>query len=247
MSILKNRVFIGIVSMIFAAVVAFIAVPVVNNITNSTTVVVRAAKDITMGTRITADLIEEVEMGKKNLPSNTVLKKEDVIGKYFTTDLKKGDLVLTSKIATTLILPEAKIRSMGSDEIAVSVEIKGATNMRLLPNDIVMIYEQTQNGAVLVPELKYVSVVTTTTSDGINILQENQTGPDGKQLSPHTITFIVNEQQNQKLLSLEGKMRIVLKYRGNNYSRMKALLDEQAAYFGKTPNNNPAQDVFGIE
>lgn len=239
MKLLKNRVFIGIACIILASIIAFVAVPVVNNLANATTIVVRAKQDITMGTRITDALVEEVEMGKKNLPEGTVYKKDDIVGKYFITDLNKGDIVLAAKVTTTLVLPEAKIRSMAYGENALSIKLSGASNQRLLPNDIVSIYAKTENGAVLVPELKYLSVVTTTTANDVEILKKNQTAADGSPLTAASITFIVNDIQAQKLLSLEGKMNIILKYRGNSSAMVSRFLDEQAAYFGGSTSPSP--------
>lgn len=240
MKLFKNRVFIGIMCLALAAIISFVAVPIINSFASSTTIVVRAVQDVTMGTRITEDHIEEIEMGKKNLPAGTVFKKADVIGKYFITDINKGDIILISKIATSLILPEAKIRSMAFDESAVEIKLAGATNQRLLPNDIVTIYEKTDSGVRLIPELKYVSVVVTKTKDGTEIIKANQTASNGKPLSAETVMFIVNEKQAQKLLSLQGRMSFVLKYRGNSSAIIRRYLDEQAAYFNPSSTTENA-------
>ena len=53
MRIFKNRIFIGVLSLVLAVVIGFVVVPVYTNIATTTITVVTAAKDISCGVQIT--------------------------------------------------------------------------------------------------------------------------------------------------------------------------------------------------
>ena len=171
-----------------------------------------------MGTQITEEMLEIVEIGNINLPSTPATKFSDVVGLYVTVDMKAHDVVYANKVTKQLTLPETKIRSMKAGEKTVTVKLNNAYYSRLLPNDIITFYEFDADGnAVIVPELTYVSVVSTFTNNGTYILYANQKSADGKELVPENMILILSEKQIQKILSLENSKRykITLTYRGN--------------------------------
>lgn len=234
--IFKNRVFVGAVCMLLAGIIAFIGIPAYNNLSLKRVDIVCAKKDISVGTKITSDMVETVEKGKINLPSGTVGSLKYAVGKYATTDIQKGDQLTTRKISKTLSLPNVKLRSLDPDEEALTIAPKGEAatfGYHLLPNDIVSIYQVTSKGTELVNELTYISVVVTTTSTGTQILKENQTDSDGNSLIPSTITFIVNQAQAKKLIALSnnGNFYLVLKYRGNDDKIRQKYINAQNEYF----------------
>lgn len=243
MKIFKNRLFLAGACLILALAIGFIGVPVINNLTSQTVVVVRTTRDITMGTKFTEDMVETVEVGKLNLNENVARKVSDIVGLYATVDFKKGDLLYGTKVTNKLVLPENKIRQMESGEQTYSIKLGNSSSLRLLPNDIVQFHAYDENGnPMTVDELMYVSVVTTTTKEGVDILTATQTAPDGKSLTPNTITFILNSKQMDKLLQLEkkGNFRITLVYRGENQSMINYYLSQQKVML----YNSQAQTVI---
>lgn len=238
-NLFKNRVFVGALCAVIAALICFVGVPVYNNLslTRITVVRVKAKQSpIMVGTKITADMIETVEKGKLNLPANTETDPNNVVGKYATTELQPLDDVTGSKISKSLTLPSQRIRSLRENEQALTIAPNAEAStfaFRLLPNDIVTFYEVKNGKACAVPELTYVSIVSQNTSNGVQILQENQTDKDGNVLKPSTITFITNPIQAKKLIELNnnGNYYITLKYRGSDTSIQNKYLDAQNNFF----------------
>lgn len=233
MKLLKNRVFIGISCLILATLIGFVAVPVVNRLTTSTIEVMRVANDVGMGTRITEDMLEKVEIGKLNLPSEPATGPKQIVGKYVTVDMKAHDVVYANKVTDKLVFPENKLRQMQVGESAYTISLGDAYRSRLLPNDVVTFYTFDESGnATVVPELKYVSVVTTTTAEKVDILYASQVAADGSALTPSTITFILNDTQINKLLTLEnqGKYKMTLVCRGSDESAAQEYINQQNSY-----------------
>ena len=99
----NNRFIYGVISIVLAVVIAFIAIPTVISKTNGKTEIARITKSVEKGALITKDNIEIVEVGSYNLPSNIAQKPDDVVGKYAVADLAPGDYILSTKISDTPI------------------------------------------------------------------------------------------------------------------------------------------------
>ncbi len=89
---LNNRFIFGILSLVLAAVIAFVALPTIARQTNGKTEIVRITQPVLKGEKITSDNAEVVEVGGYNLPSNVAHSMEDVEGLYVTADLAAGRL-----------------------------------------------------------------------------------------------------------------------------------------------------------
>lgn len=235
MKLFKNRLFIGAMCLALAIVIAFVAVPLVNNLSSKTIEVVRVNKDVGMGTQLTEDMLEIVEIGDINLPSKPATSINEVKGLFATVDLRAHDVLYETKVTNKLTIPDNKIRKMSAGESAYTILINDSYRSRLLPNDIVTFYTFDEAGnSEVVKELEYVSVVTTTTKDKVDILYASQVGADGKALVPETITFILTKDQVAKLLTLEnsGKFKISLIYRGDDETTIDDYLNQQKSYLG---------------
>lgn len=230
MKIFKNRLVVAGICLVVASLIGFVGVPIINKISSQTTMVVRVNQDVSMGTQFTEDMLELVEVGKINLPENVAGRISDVVGLYATVDMKQDDMVVGKKVAEKLVLPENKIRQMRAGERAYAIQLGSSAPLRLLPNDIVAFYVYDSAGnAKVVPELNYVSVVVTTTSEGVDIFTATQTSGDGKRLSAAYATFILSEKQMERLLELEksGNFSITLEYRGDDEAKIQEYLTKQ--------------------
>lgn len=122
---------------------------------------------------------------------------------------------------------------MSVGESAYTVNLGDTYRSRLLPNDVVCFYTFDEDGnSQTVPELQYVSVVTTTTADKVDILYSSQVAKDGTALVPSTITFILSQSQIQKLLTLEnsGKYKMTLVCRGADTDAAQDYINQQNSY-----------------
>ena len=234
---MKNRTAIGIVCIILAVAVTFVVSPLVNNISDKKTEVVIFAADVSHGTEIKDTDIELVEISNSALPEKVIKDKSAVVGKYATTDIFKGDFATESKITDNANTASDIMASLKGDKVAMSITINsfaGGLSGKLENGDIVSIYvtnkdDETENPA----SLKYVRVITTTTSGGIdeNDVVENE---DGSFELPTTITVLVSVEQAKILANYEESavMHVALVYRGDDATANK-FLKAQDDYFAK--------------
>ena len=234
---MKNRTAIGIVCIILAVAVTFVVSPLVNNISDKKTEVVRFTADVSHGTEIKDTDIELVEISNSALPEKVIKDKNAVVGKYATTDIFKGDFATESKVTDNANTASDIMASLKGDKVAMSITINsfaGGLSGKLENGDIVSIYvtnkdDETENPAAL----KYVKVITTTTSGGIdeNDVVENE---DGSFELPTTITVLVSVEQAKILANFEESavMHVALVYRGDDATANK-FLKAQDDYFAK--------------
>ena len=208
-----------------------------NNISDKKTEVVRFTADVSHGTEIKDTDIELVEISNSALPEKVIKDKNAVVGKYATTDIFKGDFATESKVTDNANTASDIMASLKGDKVAMSITINsfaGGLSGKLENGDIVSIYvtnkdDETENPAAL----KYVKVITTTTSGGIdeNDVVENE---DGSFELPTTITVLVSVEQAKILANYEesATMHVALVYRGDDATANK-FLRAQDDYFTK--------------
>ena len=109
---LNNRFIFGILSLLLAAVIAFVALPTIARQTNGKEEIVRITQPVLKGEQISSENAEVVEVGGYNLPSNIAHQLSDVNGLYATADLAVGDYILTSKISSVPVSSDVALNSM---------------------------------------------------------------------------------------------------------------------------------------
>ena len=227
--------------MVLAVAITFLISPVVNNLTSDTTRVIRLAKDVKQGSPITDEDIEVVKVKTDTKPKGIIVKKNEVIGKYAASNLFAGDYFTKAKLSGEANTADDVFASLDGSKIAVSVTIDtfaAGLSGKLQNGDIIslIVTPKGETESVIPAELKYVKVVTTTTSGGIDndSIVKND---DGSYELPSTITVLVNEKQ-AKLLALYEKnadMQVALVYRGDKKTANK-FLAKQNEYFGGKVN-----------
>lgn len=248
---MKNRTIIGIVCIVLALLLTFAIAPLVNKMAESRVDIVRMKNDVIQGHQISENDVETVKVGGYNLPANVILKKESVVGRFATTDLKAGDYLLPSKLTDTSDKAADVFRTLTGDKQAISITIQtfaGGLSGKLQNGDIVqlVVFENAQTKAHIPAALTYVRVITTTTADGAD-KDELTVNEDGTYELPSTVTLLVNQAQAKLLVEYENKGRIHadLVYRGDEATAQK-FLDAQDAYF-KYLEENPETDQPGEE
>ncbi|MEE1066237.1 MAG: RcpC/CpaB family pilus assembly protein [Acutalibacteraceae bacterium] len=242
---MKNRTVIGIVCIVLAVAVTFVVSPLVNKISDQKTEVVRFTADVGHGVKITEDHIELAEISNSALPDKPLKTKDAVVGKYATADLFKGDIATESKVTDNANTANDIMASLKGDKIAMSITINsfaGGLSGKLENGDIVSIYVTYKDNVTEVPAaLKYVKVITTTTSGGIdeNDVIENE---DGSFELPTTITVLVTVEQAKILANYEENavMHVALVYRGDDATAEKFLkVQDEYLEKAKTTKEEP--------
>ena len=174
-----------------------------------------------------------MKISNSALPDKVVKNKTAVVGKYATADLFKGDFATENKVTDNANTASDVMASLKGNKVAMSITINsfaGGLSGKLQNGDVVSICVTDKDNKTEIPaELKYVKVITTTTSGGIdeNDVVENE---DGSFDLPTTITVLVSVEQARILANYEknAAMHIVLVYRGDDASAEKFLKAQDA-------------------
>lgn len=249
---LNNRFIFGILSLVLAAVIAFVALPTIARQTNGKTEIVRITQPVLKGEKITSDNAEVVEVGGYNLPSNVAHSMEDVEGLYITADLAAGDYILTSKVSTVPVSSDVALNDIPSGKVAISLTVKtlaSGLSDKLQPNDIIRIYHFLET-AEEVPELRFVKVLSVTDSDGINVDNTKEPTEDEEPQQSATITVLASPEQARIITEMEndGVAHVALISRNNDQLAEELLAEQdrtlQEIYFPETlvEENTEGQD-----
>lgn len=225
---MKNRTAIGIVCIILAVAVTFGISPLVNKMTEGKTKVVVFSQNIAKGAKITEDNLSVIEISRSGVPEKVFKDKKEVIGKYANSDLYKGDIATAAKFSDDANSSDDVLSALSGNKVAMSITIKSfavGLSGKLQNGDIVSIYVTDKDKKTKVPPtLKYVKVITTTTSGGVD---ENEVQPneDGTFDLPATVTVLVSVKQAAELASYEkdASIHIALVYRGNEKTANKYI------------------------
>ena len=252
---LNNRFIFGILSLVLAAVIAFVALPTIARQTNGKTEIVRITQPVLKGEKITSDNAEVVEVGGYNLPSNVAHSMEDVEGLYVTADLAAGDYNLTSKVSTVPVSSDVALNDIPSGKVAISLSVKtlaSGLSDKLQPNDIIRIYHFLET-AEEVPELRFVKVLSVTDSDGINVDNTKEPTEDEEPQQSATITVLASPEQARIITEMEndGVAHVALISRNNDQLAEELLAEQdktlQEIYFPETLVEENAESQDGGE
>lgn len=254
MKILKNRLVIGCLCIIMAFAVGFLAVPMITERLNEKISVVIAGTDIPKGTEITADMFRMIRMSKGDLPyaegqyynyvSSAVVPSGKVTDiralfptgqeKYFATvEMKADDILTVSKLTTTNVYRDEKLRSLEANQYAVAVTVNTIAEgiaAKVMAGDIVMpmIYNDDIGVAKVDSRLMYVEVLNVMNSEASEI--NNSEGGVATGV-PSVVTFKVNLDQAIALAGYENTAEIHLALVSRGDEAKKAdLLKKQNEY-----------------
>lgn len=200
---INNRTIIGIVCIVLALVITFGAAPLVNRISDRKTDIVRVVNRVERGRAITAQDIEVVKVGAYGLPDGVISDPKAVVGQFAAADLFAGDYLSAEKLSRDSAGATDILGTLNGEKVAISVAIgsysEGLSN-KLQNGDIVsiIIYDKDKYMSYIPPELKYVRIITTTTSGGID-RDENTEGEKAV-----TATVLVTPEQAELLSMYEN-------------------------------------------
>lgn len=246
MNIFKNRMVVGVFCIVLSLLICFGITPLFNKGISQKTEIVRVTKEIKAGAQITKDMVQNVEVGEYNLPTDVVRSKETVVGSYALADLSIGDYILNAKISKSPAAENAYLYNLDGSKQAMSITIKSFANGlsgKLQSGDIVSIIApdyKKQGATVIPPELKYVEVISVTASSGYDANTGEQKATEDERELPSTVTLLVTPEQGNILASLDadGKTHLSLVYRGDQ-KNIKEFLDTQTKILdGLYPKNS---------
>ena len=221
---MNNRFIYGILSIVLAAIIAFIAIPAVTSKTSSTCEIVRMKNTVTRGTLITADDIELVEVGGFNLPDSVARKLENVTGTYAAANLYPGDYLLPDKVSSVPLSSDLVLNEIPDGKVAISITTQTlATGLsdKLQDGDIIRLYhyddENVLEPVTDIPELRFVKVLAVTDSKGLDIDYTSPPEEDEERQQTATITVLATPEQAMLLTRYEneGLLHVALINRGN--------------------------------
>lgn len=244
----NNRFIFGILSLVLAAIIAFVALPTIARQTNGKTKIVRITQAVLKGEQISSDNAEVVEVGGYNLPSNVAHQLTDVNGLYATADLSPGDYILTSKISTVPVSSDVALNDIPSGKVAISLTVKtlaSGLSDKLQPNDIIRIYHF-MDVAEDIPELQFIKVLSVTDSNGVNVDNTKEPTEEEEKQQSATITVLATPEQAKIITALEndGVAHVALISRNNEKLAEELLTQQdktlQEIYFPETLTEEPA-------
>ena len=237
MKIFRNRTVLGILCIAVSLIICFAITPLVNKGLSSKTTIVRMKTNAKAGAQITSSMVEEVEVGKYNLPENVVKNLEDIEGKYLVSDLYDGDYILTSKVSDTPAKENEYLYNLNGTKQAMSITINSfaeGVSGKLMSGDIVSVIVSDFNGTgqtIIPTELKYVEVIAVTAKSGNDANTDanaNVPTDDEEEVEkelPTTVTVLATPEQSKILamLEAESEMHLSLVYRGNEQTAKKFI------------------------
>lgn len=252
MKFLKNRTILGIICIAIALIICFAITPLFNASKSSTMKIIRIKNDVKIGQQLTSKDIENVEVGAYNMPSEVLQKSEDVVGKYATMEMIKGEYILPTKISDTPASENAYLYGLTGEKRAISITIPsfaGGLSGKLISGDIVSVIavDYKEQGKTLVPEeLQYVEVIAVTDSKG-NDDETVTVRPDGEEETelPETVTLLVTPVQANILAELEaeGEIHISLVYRGTAENAQKFISAQEKLLEELTTEDEKEKDT----
>lgn len=248
----KNHALLGIVSIIFGLVTAFVLTPIYAGMLEKQEDVVRVKESIGKGELINADKLETVSVGVYNLSPEVVKNMDDIMGKYAKSDFYKGSYITSEGLSNAPLEEDTYLNDIPEDKYAISITVQSfaaGLSSKLIKGDIVTIITKKGEGEEEVTEipreLTYVEVLSTTEENGKdkeskeNIQAKEDDDKRNEKLA--TITLLVNATQAEELASFENQrgIHVALKCR-NNMALKEKLLNEQDKIFEKIKEEETA-------
>ncbi len=232
---MKNRTLIGIICIVIAVAATFIVGPLVNKAMEDKVKVLTVTKEIEGGGMLSKDNVKTVQMNRSAVPEGAVTDIKNIQGYFAKTKIYAGDVLTEGKITKQSVSAEDIFAVLDGTEVAVSFTIDSfaaGLSGKLKNGDIIslIVTDKSTGETNIPPELKYVRVVTTTTSKGVD-RDGVEKEEDGSSELPSTVTVLANVRQAKLIASYETGdiIQAVLVCRGES-KNAKEYLKQQKDY-----------------
>ena len=216
MKLFQNKIAVGVICIVLAAILAFFLLPSINKGKNGTITIIKLTQQVSAGTKIEESMLEEKEVGSFGIPESVVREKDQIVGKYANCTIFPEDYILASKLSD--YAADQKLDAiMANGQMLVTVSIASVAagvGNHLQPGDIVSVISYADNTVSAYEELKNLEIYSIENDDAQN-LEEASEDEDANQIAS-SVTLIANQEQAEKLVEAEyaGKVHIVLVKRG---------------------------------
>ena len=216
MKIFQNKIVIGVICIVIAAILAFFFLPSISKSKSNTEKIYTVKNAITEGTKIEESMLTEKEVGSYGLPQSIIKDKDKIVGKYASCDISPDDLILSSKLSDYAANQKLdKIMSQGNMLVTVSLDsVASAVGNYLKSGDIISIVGYANDTVVVYEELKELEVYSIE-NENAEKLEDVENNEEAEHLAS-TVTLIVSQIQAEKLIQAEysGKVHAVFVKRG---------------------------------
>jgi pilus assembly protein CpaB len=226
MTTISKKIIMGFVALITAIAIAFIIMPLHDNMANKVTEVVFLKDDLPKGAALSSESFYRKSISLKNLPKDII--KEDVkTGMLLNRDLKKGDFIRESDLifANGRAVDEKPftLETLDGNYGAIAISFsKNSDSLKgkLKTGDIISLISLNKNGkSSIASELKYLYVLSSSARE------------DAAEASE--IIVLGTERQAQVISDIEETgIKTFLVYRGN-YENAKKFLKKEEEFLKK--------------
>ena len=216
MKIFQNKIVVGVICIVIAAILAFFFLPSISKSKSNTETIFVVKNAVAEGTKIEESMLVEKEVGGYGLPQSIIKDKDKIVGKYATCNITPDDLILTSKLSDFAANQKLdKVMSQGNMLVTVSLDsVASAVGNHLKSGDIISIVGYANDAVVAYEELKALEVYSIE-NENAEKLEDVENNEEAEHLAS-TVTLIVNQVQAEKLIQAEysGKVHAVFVKRG---------------------------------
>ena len=216
MKIFQNKIVVGVICIVIAAILAFFFLPSISKSKSNTEKIYAVKNAVAEGTKIEESMLVEKEVGSYGLPQSIINDKDKIVGKYASCDITPDDLILSSKLSDYAANQKLdKVMSQGNMLVTVSLDsVASAVGNHLKSGDIISIVGYANDAVVVYEELKALEVYSIE-NENAEKLEDVENNEEAEHLAS-TVTLIANQVQAEKLIQAEysGKVHAVFVKRG---------------------------------
>ena len=216
MKIFQNKIVVGVICIVIAAILAFFFLPSISKSKSNTEKIYAVKNAVAEGTKIEESMLVEKEVGSYGLPQSIIKDKDKIVGKYASCDITPDDLILSSKLSDYAANQKLdKVMSQGNMLVTVSLDsVASAVGNHLKSGDIISIVGYANDAVVVYEELKALEVYSIE-NENAEKLEDVENNEEAEHLAS-TVTLIANQFQAEKLIQAEysGKVHAVFVKRG---------------------------------
>ena len=216
MKIFQNKIVVGVICIVIAAIMAFFFLPSISKSKSNTEKIYAVKNAVAEGTKIEESMLVEKEVGSYGLPQSIIKDKDKIVGKYASCDITPDDLILSSKLSDYAANQKLdKVMSQGNMLVTVSLDsVASAVGNHLKSGDIISIVGYANDAVVVYEELKALEVYSIE-NENAEKLEDVENNEEAEHLAS-TVTLIANQVQAEKLIQAEysGKVHAVFVKRG---------------------------------
>jgi len=229
LKLLKNRVFLGVLCLLLAGMLAFFLLPRLYKEQAALVEIVKLKQTVEYGTMITDDMLTILEVGSYGLPDSIVRVKTDIIGLVASSTIYAGEYLWRDRFITEEAYKASEASAglnlqEGTYLVALSFPSASSGIAGVLrAGDIVDVYENVEDedgiSAVnmVLTSVNVYKVLNSKLMSLDDLETDMQANPDanpaGYDFAPAYVIFIVNEQQARTLIRLEKEMSLHLTLR----------------------------------